>query len=53
MERYTVLFGRHRFSLANFVIVFTGICLFGIIRVRFVNNPEQSPGGFNIERKSP
>ena len=39
MDRLAVLFGRHRFLLACCVLAYTALCLFGISRVTFDNDP--------------
>jgi len=39
MDRLAILFGRHRFLLASCVVAYTGVCLFGISRVTFDNDP--------------
>lgn len=39
MDRLSVLFGRHRLLLACCVVAYTGVCLFGISRVTFDNDP--------------
>ena len=52
-ELYSAQFGRHRVNMTSFVVVFTGICLIGIVWVRFEYDLVQGPGAFKIERKSP
>ncbi|NQT16275.1 MAG: MMPL family transporter [Planctomycetes bacterium] len=39
MDRLAILFGRHRLLLTLFVLTVTGVCLFGVSRVRFDSNP--------------
>lgn len=39
MDRLAILFGRHRLLLACLVLVYTGVSLFGISRVRFDHDP--------------
>ncbi|MHC4178044.1 MAG: efflux RND transporter permease subunit, partial [Planctomycetota bacterium] len=39
MDRLAILFGRHRLPLACFVLVYTGLSLFGLSRLTFDSDP--------------
>jgi predicted RND superfamily exporter protein len=38
MDHLATLFGRHRLLLASLVLVYSGICLFGILRLEFLHD---------------
>ncbi len=41
MDRIAVLFDRSRLLLASCIVMYTGVCLYGVSRITFHHDPEK------------